>query len=73
MSADRVRFVPEVVSELKKLGCEKVQQVDAYNSLWLVDGRILISIPLLEKDRCPEAFWPDVLASISKAKSEPAK
>jgi hypothetical protein len=61
-------FVPGV-SQLEELGCKKIEAVDTYHSLWVViETDIAFSVPQFEGDKCPEVMWPDVLASVSKAK-----
>jgi len=71
MSADKVRFETGISEKLKKLGCRKVSQIDEYHSLWEVEEtKVAFAVPLFEDgDRCPEAMWPDVLASVAKAKT----
>lgn len=70
MSADRVRFIEGISNELKKLGCKKVEKLDEYNSLWLTDSGVLISVPDFgDEDRCPEAMWFDVLADIARTRN----
>ena len=71
MSADRVRFIENVSKELAKLGCKKVAQLDDYNSLWVTDSGVLISVPDFgSKDRCPEAMWFDVQADIARTRNK---
>ena len=71
MSADKVRFVFGITKELEKLGCKKLETIDEYHSLWeVVETKVAFAVPLFEEDdKCPEAMWPDVLASVAKAKT----
>lgn len=71
MSADRVRFEHGISDKLKKLGCKKLGAIDEYHSLWVVEEtNVAFAVPLFEDgDKCPEAMWPDVLASVAKAKT----
>lgn len=69
MSAERVRFVEHVSAELTKLGCKKIEQLDEYNSLYLTDWGVLISVPDFGKeDKCPAAMWFDVRADIERTR-----
>ena len=74
MSADRVRFIYGISDELKKLGCKKIEKIDEYHSLWaVVETNVAFSVTLFEdEDKCPEVMWPNVLASVAKAKIKPA-
>lgn len=72
MSADKVRFEDGISAKLQNLGCKKLRKIDEYNSLWVVVAtNIAFSVPEFEGDKCPEAMWPDVLASVAKAKIKP--
>lgn len=69
MSADRVRFVEHVSSQLAELGCKKVEKLDDYNTLWVTSWGILISVPDFgDEDKCPAAMWFDVLADIERTR-----
>lgn len=69
MSADKVRFVENVSKELGNLGCKKIEQLDEFNSLWLTSWGVLISVPDFgEEDKCPAAWWFDVLADIERTR-----
>lgn len=71
MSADRVRFIHPVSTELQKLGCKKVATLDEYNSLWVTDSGVMITVPDCGKeDKCPEAMWFDVLADIARTRNK---
>lgn len=70
MSADKVRFEYRISEKLKELGCKKLQAIDEYHSLWVVEEtNVAFAVTLFEdEDRCPEVMWPEVLASVAKAK-----
>jgi len=68
--ADRVRFIEGVSKRLEELGCKKVGTLDEYNSLWVTDSGIMLTIPDFGKeDRCPEAMWFDVMADIARLRN----
>jgi hypothetical protein len=67
--ADRVRFIQPVSVALQKLGCKKVGTLDEYNSLWVTDSGVMITIPDFgTEDKCPEEWWFDIQADIARLK-----
>ena len=71
MSAWAVRYVEGISKKLQELGCKKLEGIDDYHSLWVVvETNVAFSVPD-HGDRCPEVMWPEVLASVHKAKIRP--
>jgi hypothetical protein len=67
--ADRVRFVEGVSRELEKLGCRKAGTLDEFNSLWVTDSGVMITVPDFGKDdKCPEVMWFEIRADIARTK-----
>lgn len=65
--ADRVRFIQPVSRELEKRGCKKIAELDDYNSLWITNAGVAITVPDCGKDdKCPEARWFEVLSDVAK-------
>lgn len=69
MIAVQLFFGHHVAEELKKFGCEKVEQIDEETALWKTPWDVFFSVPELGPDKmCPRSTFHEILADIERTR-----